>query len=319
MLRPSRSLRRGALVLCAAALLACGGGDDATPVNDTAVAVVAPPDSMPVTPAPISTWESDLGAALVIAGAAPDEAVIVLPDTIGLRANAGSPVLDELSGRELVLYSRGRRIGVARVGAVAGAAEMGASCVQWPTTRLTLDAAAGSAPGWTIALDASRASLLPADSLEAFSAADSSRLTAEIARIASALPGDVDPDFRGLPFVVRTIHRIDLPSGSRTLVAEVVRQVNQEANPKREQLLLIAEGDSTRRSALDAAGWWHRTSGMEEALETLSFVAAISIGSSHTPAIVLARESSQGTAFTLLERTGVRQWKERWTSAIGGC
>ena len=315
-LRRLRGTCRAALCLVLA--IACGRGDDPTPRNDTATPAVPPPDSIPVPiPEPV-TWDSAAGPALVIAGTTPDEGIVVLP---AVRAETDSlavaGTLESLRRAELTLLSRGRTVGTARITAMTGTVSVGDSCVTWPVTRLGLDTTAASAPSWTVALPSGRATLLPIDSIETMLPADSARLTAELARLASALPGDTASRFRGLPFVVRALYRLRPVPGTEAVLAEIVRQVNQEANPLKQQLLVVAERDSG--GAAFEQAWVERTSGMEETLETTFVLAAISLGPSARPTIVLSRESAHGTAFALLQREGPRRWRVRWTSAYAGC
>ena len=318
MLPSRRSRGTWRAVLCMLLAGACGRPDDATPRNDTTAPPVPPPDSAPAPVTEPVTWDSAAGPALIVAGGTPDEGIVVLPAVREETDSAAiTATLDALRRSELTLLGRGRTVGTARIAAMTGTVSIGDSCVTWPVTRLGLDAAAAAAPSWTVALPSGRATLLPLDSVESMTAADSARLTAELARLASALPGDTASRFRGLPFVVRALYRLQPVSGTEAVLAEIVRQVNQEANPLKQQLLVVAERDSAR-GAFEPA-WVERTSGMEETLETTFVLAAVSLGASRRPTILLSRESAHGTAFALLQREAPRRWRVRWTSAYAGC
>ena len=48
-------------------------------------------------------------------------------------------------------------------------------------------------------------------------------------------------------------------------------------------------------------------------------LAAVSLGVPARTTIVLARDYGDGSAYSLLERTGARAWRIRWSSAYSGC
>ena len=105
------------------------------------------------------------------------------------------------------------------------------------------------------------------------------------------------------------------------LVANVIRRINQEANPREEQLLLVAErgAPAPRPGEGYALAYHERVSGHEEAIETTDILAAVMLGASGPPAIVLIRDYGDGTAYALLARRPSGEWRISWTSAYAGC
>jgi hypothetical protein len=159
---------------------------------------------------------------------------------------------------------------------------------------------------------------VPLDSIEGFASADSALLAADIARIASALPGDTSATFRGLPFVVTKAWRTRLPGGPDVLIAIVVRNVNQEANPQQERILLIAERDPATPTARFTAQYSERRAGLEETIETTDPIAVVLLGVDRRPAVVVTRDAGNGVSYSFIERTADR-WQRRWASAYAGC
>jgi hypothetical protein len=150
------------------------------------------------------------------------------------------------------------------------------------------------------------------------STADSARLAADIARIASALPGDTATIFRGLPFVVNAAWRARVPNGQVLVAAVVLRNVNQEANPRQERILLLAERDTTTSSPRYVTQYFERITGLEETVETTDLVAMVLLGTDRRPTLVIARDAGHGLSFGLVEQIGGK-WQHRWNSAYAGC
>ena len=268
-------------------------------------------------------WTEDAGPALYVAEEDGDRAMVILPHLSDSMLADSTAVLQmpvelgAIAGDTVELFGRTGRIGTGTVAAADEASVPdGESCTAWPT--LTLSAAASGTP-WTIALGAGRATAIPLDSVDILTGADSARMTAEVSRLASMLPNDTVPAFRGLPFAVRNIRRFSPVPGVSALVAEVVRKVNQEANPREERILLVAERDSGKTTGRYAVAYSERASGTEEDVETTDVLAAVAIGPARTPILVLRREYFEGSAYSLLERVGPKSWRIRWTSAYAGC
>jgi hypothetical protein len=62
-----------------------------------------------------------------------------------------------------------------------------------------------------------------------------------------------------------------------------------------------------------------RAVGREETLEGSELLAAFRAPGPGRPMLIFARESEGGVRYVLLERTGVREWRVKWTSALVRC
>jgi hypothetical protein len=191
--------------------------------------------------------------------------------------------------------------------------------VTWPEASVAITDSAAHAGAWTVGLTAGRAVPLVLDSLESLSGADSARLTADVARLASMAPDDTAAAFHGIPFFVRQVQRFRTQAGVEVLVASVIRRINQEANPREEQLLLVAERDGNRADARYVSVYHERVSGQEEAIETTDVLAAFSLGRDGAPALVLIRDYGDGSAYAMLTRSPAGEWHIGWSSAYAGC
>jgi hypothetical protein len=315
-----RIVRPTTVVLTLALLAACDRTTPAAGRKDTVVPVVPPPETTVVVPPEISTWDSTAGPAMFIVGAAPTEAWVIAPrytDTTALD----SPTrfnLAPLRSLQLDLFASGKRVGVARVGGTSASVRTD-SCRTWPTARLDLAAADTAATrDWNVAFEAGHAQELSFDSIASLPSADSARFAADIARLASALPGDTAAMFRGLPFVVNRAWRARTPNGRQLIVAIVVRNVNQEANPRQERILLLAERDSAATTARYTTKYSERVVGLEETLEATDLVALVLLGAERRPTLIVARDTGNGSSFALIEHMA-GQWQRRWASIYAGC
>jgi hypothetical protein len=93
--------------------------------------------------------------------------------------------------------------------------------------------------------------------------------------------------------------------------------VNQEANPQEEQTLLVAERDSGVTSGSYRLAYAERSFGREEEVLTSDVVAGMHVGGK--PTLLIAHDSNHGVVYSLLERTGTRRWRVRWTSSVTHC
>jgi hypothetical protein len=149
------------------------------------------------------------------------------------------------------------------------------------------------------------------DSIEALPSADSARLAAELARLASALPSRSNSRFSGLPFAVLGAHRFVM-NGRQFLVGHLVRRLNQEAAPLEERTLVIAE----RATPSEPYTLTHsaRSEGSEETAEHFETLAAVA--GREFPLVLLARDQLSRTTYQLLERSGDGVWHARWSRAL---
>jgi hypothetical protein len=158
---------------------------------------------------------------------------------------------------------------------------------------------------------------IPLQPIDSLVSVDSARLAAQLTRLAAMLPTDTARAFRGLPFVVRTAYRFRLNTGTEGVVAEIVRRVNVEANPREEALLLVAERGGP-------ASEWHvryseRASGDELHVERATPLAAVELGSPARPTLVIERSGADWVTYAFVRREPNGSWRETWESAYSGC
>ena len=157
-------------------------------------------------------------------------------------------------------------------------------------------------------------SSIPLDSLENAGPADSLAITTELARLASALPASTDSAFQGLPFSVRKAYR----SENGGLVGDIVRKINEEANPREEHLLLIAEPNPSDRAHYVTV-FHSRAAGSEEVVRTSDVLAAVQFIRNKRVALIVSFEYENGNRVALIERISNGNWKVTWRSAYAGC
>jgi hypothetical protein len=302
-----------------ALMLACERSTPVAGKKDTVVAIVPPPESAVVAKPEPSSWDSTAGPALFILGPSSTEAFVIGPRS-GDSTAVDSARFDLAPVRaiQVDLFGVGKRLATARIVATAGSTRTD-SCRTWPSARLQIAPGdTGVARGWTVGFEAGHATAVVLDSIDALASADSAQLAADIARIASALPGDTSATFRGLPFVVNKAWRAQIPGQPDILVAVVVRNVNQEANPRQERILLVAEKDSVPSRTRYSARYSERVAGPEETLETTDPIAVVLLGADHRPTVVVSRDTGSGVSYVLIERVAGR-WQRWWASAYAGC
>ena len=311
-------------VLALVFLLGACERSDSPPPPPADTVPPTPIEARPVTVQATTGWELALGPLLAIATAeTPTRAMLVSPHYAdGSVEDTTVFDLSPARGLAVDLFARSGKVGEATLAppsdrAVALPAGDPEACPAWPEVPLTL-AGDTTAPSWTLAVERGHASAIPLDSIETFSRTDSIRLTADLARLASAIRNDTARAFLGLPFAVRRLRRFDVDS-FRIVVADLTRTINSEADPRAEHTLLVVERDlrdSTRRWT---AAWHDRASGPEETVQTMNLLGALRVGRTGAVLLVLAREFADGARFSLIEREGPRAWRERWRSAYVGC
>jgi len=311
-MRPPPPTHHALLALALLTVAACERSRQAPPA-DTVALVADSPVAPPVTRA--TSWDPGAGEALFVAGATPQQAIVVFPElsdstltdtTTFDVARVGAAAVD--------LFSRAGRVGSAQLAGPATPGSPARNCTAWPAARL-----AGAPPApWSVGFAAGSATAIPLDSIEDDPPADSARLAADVTRLAAALPGDTAPAFRSLPLAVRTARRFTPAPGVDAVVAQLVRKVNQEARPYEQQIVVVGERDAGSKGKY-AAAYFERVAGQEETIETSEVLAAVRLGPAGTPTLVLGRDYGDGTAFSLVERVGDGRWRLRWSSAYAGC
>lgn len=322
-LRGSASLRAGLYVTLAAVVGAACGRDQPPPRVDSVSSVppVVRPESAVAPPlAERVTWDdSSAGPALFVAAdtAQPGVASAVLPAVAAsLPDSAVAAAVSALNGVTVDLFTLGGKAGTATIADGARAVvDDPDACAPWPAVRL--NASGGSRRAWTVGFSAGHATPIPIDSIEGLSSVDSAARTAEVARLASLVPRTSAKEFAGLPFAVRQARHFTT-SGVDVLVAEAVRKIGQEANPREQHVLVVAERPAGGTGKYDLA--YNETSaGDETKVETRDVLAAVALGADRRTTLVLNREYEDALAYSLLERTGEKRWRVRWTSAKLGC
>ena len=325
MRRPLHRLTKCLSLLGQTAIIALGsltvGCDRTTPAvarKDTVVSVTPPPETTVVAKPEQSTWDSTAGPAMFVVGGSPGEASVIIPRfTDSATLDSAQFDVSRIRAIHLDLFASGRHVGSARVAAMISPAPD--SCPHWPTARLDIPATdTPLAREWAVGFEAGHATAVAVDSITGLAIADSAQLAADVARIASALPGDTATVFRGLPFVVNNAWRMRLPDGQVLIAAVVVRNVNQEANPRQERILLLAERDTTGSRPRYVPQYFERITGLEETVETTDLVAMVLLGVDRRPTLIVTRDAGHGLSFALIEQIAGR-WQHRWSSAYAGC
>lgn len=259
-----------------------------------------------------TNWDTSAGPLMVVALGEGDSAAIVLPQATDSTMLSDEESAVPESALAIDLFSRSGMVTPAvMLSPLTPSREVG-ECRSWPTGRVKAPRS-----GWRVGFVSGRVAAIPLDSIDAMSSVDSSALAAAIAQSVAALPAVSDPMFRGLPFRVRSAYtfRTDSLEG---VIADVVRSVNEEANPQLEHVFLVGERRA-KSAAKYSVAYYSRTAGAEEAAQAIELLAVVLIGPAKRPAAVLNLEYDEGGKLGLLERTGPRQWRFRWMSAYTGC
>jgi len=249
---------------------------------------------------------------IVAIGSSGDSVGVVLPEATDSTVASFQGISPPISGLTFDLFGRGGRIGapVAALPLSSGGTKQ--ECYSWPVAKLQ-----AARSNWRVGFASGHVYAIMLDSIEAMPSADSAALAASLAQTAATLPFAADPTFRGLPFRVRSAYTFRLDSVD-VVIADVVRSVNEEANPRLEHLLLIGER-LARAGGKYNLGYYNRTAGAEESTQATEVLTAVEIGVARRPAIIVNIEYDDGGKFGLIERTGNGQWRTTWNSAYTDC
>lgn len=278
---------------------------------DSASGPVGHTESAVTGPTAISGWNSSAGLALFVQGETRNEAIVLLPTEEDTAAFARLATLGNAAA-EITLFGRGGALLTAQLGPAPLPGD--AECRIWPLQNIHGDGADNT---WAIGFVGAQTAALPLDSVDVLSSRDSLALAAEASRLASAVTATTAPSFQGLRFTAHDIRRFEISPGIAALVAHLTRKVNQEANPQEEQTLLIAERDSGVTTGAYTLAYAERTHGLEETTTAPEVIGGVRIAG--RPTLVIARDGDQGVAYAVLERTGLRRWRIRWTSGLTRC
>lgn len=261
---------------------------------------------------PRSGWDSTAGLFMVIpASKDSTDAALILPGlTDSSLASTAHFELGALKNTPLDLFNLQGLVGSSILNVVSQSVDPSV-CPNWPRGRL-----ATSVPsGWRVGLEKGRATGIRLRSMEGMQGEDSARLIGEVLNIATHLT-DGATAFHGIPFFVRKAYRLETPAIS-VIVAEIVRRINEEANPREEHLLLLAERQAGEKDYHMA--FHTRSAGAEESLETSDVLAGFTLIKSGRPAVAVTFDYEDGGKIGLLERISGNEWKLIWKSAYSGC
>jgi hypothetical protein len=300
---------RGGALLCLLLALACTEKNS----KNVGSSRTSLPPVYPIGPANNTNWDPSAGQVILVSqGDNPDSAAIILPDATDSVVSTVADSSVSLSGIVFDLFGRGGKLGSSTAASVMNSRTSGRECNAWPTARLQTGHS-----GWRVAFVKGAATAIALDSIESLSSVDSAAMAASLAQSVAALPIASDQTFRRLPFRVRFAYRGRLDS-TEIVLADIVRTLNEEANPRIEHILLIAE-----RSRLTAdsyrIGYYTRTAGAEETMQAVEVLAAVSIGTARQPAFVVNAEGERGNRLGLIERGESGTWRPSWWSAYTSC
>jgi hypothetical protein len=260
-----------------------------------------------------TNWNANAGPLMLLsAGNSSDSVSIVLPEATDSTIELIQDVAPPVSGLVFELFNRGGKVDSTRVLPQKFGADTTRECSAWPVGRTQ-----STHPDWRVGFVRGNVSAIPLDSIGSLPSADSAMLAASLAQTAATLPVSSDPTFRRLPFRVQSAYTFRLDS-VEVVVADIVRALNEEANPRIEHLLVIGERPIGTKGKY-AVGYFSRIAGAEETMQATEVLAAVRIGVSKSPAIVVNVESEEGVQLGLIERTGPGQWRPTWKSAYTTC
>ncbi|HJQ11297.1 MAG TPA: hypothetical protein VJ840_09740 [Gemmatimonadaceae bacterium] len=266
----------------------------------------------PGAPAANTGWNADAGPLVITPlDNSLDTVAVIVPEATDSTVSIVESMTAPVAGRAFDLFGRGGKIASAvRSSPLPPVDTSKQDCYGWPLAILSAKQA-----GWTVGFTSGRAQAIALDSIEGLPSADSASLAASLARAAATVPSASDPTFRGLPFRVRSAFTFRVDSVA-VVIADVVRAVNEEANPRIEHLLIVAErpGSSSNYNVR----YSNRTAGSEESTQASELQTAITVGESRRPVIVISIEYSDGKRLGLLERIS-GEWRATWRSAYTDC
>jgi len=294
---------------------ACSTDKKSSGIDTTATA--STPVNPPAARLVNTGWEDSIsGPALVLPVPENSAAVLaVLPMMNDSMLSQNSTVnADPLLGMSVDLFDRSGPVGTVQLTSRAQSSIATAEgCLSWPVLALKQT----SPKTWRVGFKRRIATSIPLDSLESATSADSTFITTELARLASALPVSNDPAFQGLPFSVRKAYR-SKPGSTPILVGDIVRKINEEANPREEHLLVIAEPNPSDRAHYVTV-FHSRAAGSEEVVRTSDILAAVQFARNKRNTLVVSFEYENGSRVALIERLSNGSWKVTWRSAYTGC
>ena len=271
------------------------------------------PAVYPTNPLGGTNWNVDAGPVMIVSRpTSGDSIAVVLPEATDSTIESLQGISPPISGLTFDLFGRGGRIASSVPVSQLPPVDVKQECDSWPLAKLR-----SAHSNWRVGFTSGHVHAIMLDSIEAMPSADSAALAASLAQMAATLPIVSDPTFRGLPFRVRSAYTLRLDSID-VVVADIVRSVNQEANPRLEHLLIIGERPAETGGKYNL-GYYSRTAGAEESTQATEVLAAIQIGATKRPAIVINIEYDDGGKLGLIERGDSGEWRATWKSAYTDC
>ena len=267
----------------------------------------------PSAPAVNPNWNAEAGPVIVVSrGSDNDSIAVVLPEVTdsvleGLQGDAAP-----IAGLSFDLFGRRGMVASAIPASPIARADTSQDCVAWPSARLR-----SGQPDWEVGFVTKHATAIPLDSLAGLSSADSSALAVALTQTAASLQVASDPTFRGLPFRVISAYTFRLDSVD-VVVANIVRTVNEEANPRVEHLVIFGERPRGA-SGKYAVSYYSRSAGREESAQATDVLAVVRIGTAKRPVVVVNVANDEGGNLGLVERTASGKWIATWHSAFTDC
>ena len=299
--------------ICGVVILFLGATSCRDRTRSNADSARALPPVFPGAPVGNTGWDADAGnVAIIPFDNSRDTVAVIIPEATDSTVSIVETISAPVSGLTFDLFSRGGKVVSAiRSVPLPPPDTSKLECYGWPLARLT-----EKQVGWTVGFVSGHAQLIPLDSIDALHGGDSVALAASLVRAASTLRGVSDPAFRGLPFRVRSAFTFHVDSVD-AVIADVVRVVNEEANPQVEHILLVGERAAGSTSTYNVR-YSNRTAGKEDSTPASELVAVLAIGGSKRPAIIISIEYSDGSRLGLLEKID-GEWRATWRSAYTDC
>jgi hypothetical protein len=297
----------------AAALMALVSGcrDNAGARSDSTGGSLPP--VYPSSPLASTHWDPDAGSVLIVSRTpASDTASVVLPEATDSTIGSFQGIAPPITGLKFDLFTRGGKVKSSVSVSALRAGKPRDKCYSWPLVTVQ-DARAA----WRVGLESGRASSIELDSIEGRSSTDSAALAASLAQTAAALPAASEPTFRGLPFRVRSAYTFRTDS-TEIVIADVVRTVNEEANPRVEHLFIIGER-AAGASEKFITDYYSRTAGAEDTVQATDVLAVLQLGADHRPVVAVNVEYGDGGKLGLIERDATGRWTATWKSAYTDC
>jgi len=271
------------------------------------------PPVFPLGPAANTGWNPGAGPVMIVsAGGNTDTVAVILPEVSDSTIESVQSISAPISGLTFDLFGRAGKIASAIAAAPLPQTDSTQECYSWPLARLQ-----SAHANWQIGFVSGRIQPIALDSIEGMPSADSAALAVALAQTAATLPVASDPTFRGLPFRVRSAYRFQLDTVD-VVIADVVRTVNEEANPRVEHLLIIGERRHGASGKFDV-GYYSRNAGPEESTQATEILTAVRLGAEKRPAVALSIEYDEGGKLGLVERMAPGEWRATWKSAYTDC